>query len=75
MDDRLPGIRARPSLWRRLDSTARRSFPTVMTMLLLLLAAAPFRLPGQAELQNAAALSSVSKPRPRSPAWIDTLSG
>ena len=59
MDDRLPGIRPRPSLWRRLDGTARRSFPTVMTILLLLVAAAPFRLPGQAELQNAAALSSV----------------
>ena len=59
MDDRLPGIRARPSLWRRLDGTARRSFPTVLTMLLLLLTAAPFRLPGQAELQNAAALSCV----------------
>ena len=59
MDDRLPGIRPRPSLWRRLDGTARRSFPVAMTMLLLLVAAAPFRLPGQAELQNAAALSSV----------------
>lgn len=59
MDDRRPGIRPRPSIWRRLDSTARRSFPTAMTMLLLLVTAAPFRLPGQAELQNAAALSCV----------------
>ena len=59
MDDRLPGIRARPSLWRRLDQTARLCFPTVLTMALLLVFAAPFRLPGQAELQNAAALSCV----------------
>jgi len=59
MDDRLPGIRPRPSLWRRLDGIARRSFPTALTMLLLLITAAPFRLPGQAELQNAAALSCV----------------
>jgi len=59
MDDRLPGIRPRPSLWRRLDGTARRSLPTALTMLLLLVTAAPFRLPGQAELQNAAALSCV----------------
>lgn len=59
MDDRLPGIRPRPSLWRRLDGAARRSFPTVMTMLVLLITAAPFRLPGQAELQNAVALSCV----------------
>ena len=59
MDDRLPGIRPRPSLWRRLDGTARRSFPAVLTVVLLLVTAAPFRLPGQAELQNAAALSCV----------------
>ena len=59
MDDRLPGIRARPSLWRRLDGTARRCLPTALTILLLLITAAPFRLPGQAELQNAVALSCV----------------
>jgi len=69
MDERLPGIRPRPSLWRRLDGSARRAFPTAMTMLLLLVAAAPFRLPGQAELQNAAAMACVffwSVYRPRS---------
>jgi len=59
MDDRLPGIRPRQTLWRRLDGTARRAFPTAMTLLVLLVTAAPFRLPGQAELQNAAALSCV----------------
>lgn len=59
MDERQPGIRPRPSLWRRLDHAARRCFPSALTMLLLLAAAAPLRVPGQAELQNAAALSCV----------------
>jgi rod shape-determining protein MreD len=59
MDDRQPGIRPRPTIWRRLDGTARHCFPAVLTMLLLLAAAAPFRLPGQGELQNAAALACV----------------
>ena len=59
MSDRLPGIRPRPSLWRWLDSSARWSFPSVVTVLLLVVAAAPLRVPGQAELQNAAALSCV----------------
>jgi len=59
MDDRLPGIRPRQTLWRRLDRTARLGFPSALTVLLLLLFAAPFRLPGQAELQTAAALCCV----------------
>lgn len=59
MDERLPGIRPRPSLWRRLDGTARRSFPTATTMLLLLLSAAPFGVSGQAEMQNGLALGCV----------------
>lgn len=59
MDDRLPGIRPRPSLGRRLDMAARRSFPCVVTVLLLLLAAAPFGLAGQAQIQFAVALASV----------------
>lgn len=59
MDERTPGIRPRPSLWRRLDGTARRVFPTASTMLLLLLAAAPFGVAGQAELQSALALCCV----------------
>jgi rod shape-determining protein MreD len=50
MDERLPGIRPRQTLWRRLDRTARLAFPATMTLTLLLLTAAPFRLPGQAEL-------------------------
>ncbi len=57
--DRLPGIRPRPTLWRHLDSTARRCFPLAATCLLLLLLAAPLGLPGQPELQQAAALGNV----------------
>ena len=57
--DRLPGIRPRPTLWRRLDTASRAGFPFVCSMLLLLLLAAPLRLPGQAELQQAAALGCV----------------
>lgn len=59
MDDRTPGIRPRPTIGRRLDALARRAFPTAMTVALVLVTAAPFRLPGQAELQNAAALACV----------------
>lgn len=59
MDDRLPGIRPRPSLGRRLDMAARRSFPAVSTLLLLLTAAAPLGIPGQAELQVSVALAGV----------------
>jgi rod shape-determining protein MreD len=57
--DRTPGIRPRPSLWRRLDATARACFPVFFTLLLLMLAAAPLALPGQAELQPAILLGSV----------------
>jgi rod shape-determining protein MreD len=59
MDERLPGIRPRPSLWRRLDMSARRSFPTASTALLMLFSAAPLGLPGQAELLVAVVLSCV----------------
>ncbi len=59
MDDRLPGIRPRQSLGRRLDMAARASLPTASTALLLMLTAAPFGLPGQAELQACVAMSCV----------------
>jgi rod shape-determining protein MreD len=59
MSDRLPGIRPRPSLWRRLDATARWSFPACSTAIALMLSAAPLGLPGQPELQGAVALASV----------------
>jgi rod shape-determining protein MreD len=57
--DKLPGIRPRQSLGRRLDMAARRGFPGSTTALLLLLAAAPFGVPGQAELQASVALACV----------------
>ncbi len=57
--DRLPGIRPRQSIWRRLDVAARWAFPACTTVLLLLVAAAPLGLPGQAELQAAVAVGSV----------------
>lgn len=57
--DRLPGIRPRESLGRQLDMAARWAFPATTTALLLLLTAAPFGLPGQAELQAAVALGCV----------------
>ena len=57
--DRLPGIRPRESIGRRLDIAARWAFPACTTVLLLLAAAAPFGLPGQAELQAAVAIGCV----------------
>lgn len=57
--DRLPGIRPRESLGRRLDMAARWAFPVTTTALLLLFAAAPLGLPGQAELQASLALAAV----------------
>ena len=57
--DRLPGIRPRRALGRRLDIAARWAFPACTTVLLLLAAAAPFGLPGQAELRPAVALGCV----------------
>ncbi len=57
--DKLPGIRPRPTLLRRLDMASRMCFPAVSTILLLLLLAAPLRLPAQAELQLALMLGCV----------------
>ena len=56
---RTPGIRPRPTLWRQLDAASRQSFPAACTALLLLFAAAPLGLPGQAQLQPAVALACV----------------
>lgn len=59
MDERVPGIRPRPSLWSRLDGFARQSFAGATTALMLLAIAAPFGVPGQAELLVAVALACV----------------
>ncbi len=69
MSDRLPGIRSRPTLWRRVDMAGRAAFPACCAVLLLVVLAAPWRSPVQAELQSAAALACVffwSLFRPRS---------
>lgn len=57
--DRVPGIRPRPSLGRRLDMAARAGFPATCTVLLMLLAAVPFGFAGQAALIPAVATISV----------------
>src|ERR1700712_5725993 len=59
MSERLPGIRPRPTLWRMLDAASRQAFPAACTALLLLVLAAPLGLPGQAQLEPAAALACV----------------
>jgi rod shape-determining protein MreD len=56
---RRPGIRPRPSLWRRLDMSARFAFPAISTALLLLLFAAPLGLDFQPALQGAVAMACV----------------
>lgn len=56
---RTPGIQPRPTLWRQLDAASRRCFPAACTAVLLLALAAPLGLPGQAQLQSAAALACV----------------
>lgn len=54
-----PGIRPRPSLWRRLDAAARQVFPAATAAFGLVLLAGPLGLPGQAALGPAFALASV----------------
>ena len=59
MADRLPGIRPRPTLGRKLDSASRHAFPGACTALLMLLAGAPLGLPAQAQLLPAITLACV----------------
>jgi len=59
LTQRLPGIRPRPTLWRKLDAASRSAFPGTVTGLMLLVLAAPLGLPGQAQLQPAAAMACV----------------
>jgi len=74
MSDRLPGIRPRPSLWRRLDGWSRRGFPALCTLLLILLLAAPLGIGMAPQLQFALTLASLffwSIHRPTSmPPWV-----
>jgi rod shape-determining protein MreD len=57
--DRRPGIRPRASLGRRLDIVARVSFPSCVTVLLMLLSQVPLQITGQAALLPAVTLCCV----------------
>jgi rod shape-determining protein MreD len=57
--DRRPGIRPRPTLGRRLDIAARASFPTCITILLMLLTEAPLGLADQPTFLPAVTLAAV----------------
>lgn len=55
----MPGIRPRPTVWRRLDSAARRALPAAFTMALVLLLCAPFDIPQQQALLPGMTMASV----------------
>jgi rod shape-determining protein MreD len=57
--DRLPGIRARPNIWQRIDAAGRSVFPVASTAAALLLLCTPLGLPGQSALRPALALACV----------------
>ncbi len=57
--DRSPGVRPRLGLWHALDTASRYALPGVQTVVLLLLLAAPFGIPAQAQLQPAWAQACV----------------
>jgi len=57
--DRRPGVRPRLTFGRRLDIAARVSFPTCMTVLLMLLIEAPVGVSGQQALLPATAICGV----------------
>ena len=57
--ERRPGIRPRPTIWRRLDAAARRALPVTFSAILVLLLCAPLDLPQQQVLLPGAAMGSV----------------
>lgn len=57
--ERTPGIRPRPTFGRWLDIAARHAFPAGCTVVLMLLAAAPFGIADQAALLPAVTLACV----------------
>ena len=59
MSERVPGVRPRLTIGRRLDIVWRHAFPGVTSFLLMLLALAPFGLWGQAALLPTVALTCV----------------
>jgi rod shape-determining protein MreD len=58
-EGRLPGIRPRQTIGRRLDAMSRAAFPAACTLLLMLLAMVPFGFAGQAMLLPAITLPCV----------------
>jgi rod shape-determining protein MreD len=56
---RNPHIRPRQTIGRRLDHAARAGFPAVCTVLTMLVAQAPFGIPGQAVVLPAVTLASI----------------
>lgn len=78
MDERVPGIRPQPTMWRRIDGFARHGFAGASTALLLLAFAAPLGLPAQAQLLEALAIAcvcfwSVFRPSCMPPALVFAL--
>jgi len=59
LSDRVPGVRPRPSIGRRLDIVWRHAFPGTTSLLLMLGSLAPFGLWGQAALLPTVALTCV----------------
>ncbi len=56
LSERAPGIRPGPTLLRRMDAAGRRLIPLVCTLLVVVLLAFTYRLPGDPELQQVLAL-------------------
>jgi rod shape-determining protein MreD len=59
LSDRLPGVRPRPTMGRRLDIVWRHAFPAITSFMLMFLSLAPFGLWGQAALLPTVALTCV----------------
>src|SRR5260370_23552237 len=59
LSDRVPGVRPRPTVGRRLDIVWRHAFPGTTSLLLMLFSLAPFGLWGQAALLPTVALTCV----------------
>jgi rod shape-determining protein MreD len=74
-----PAMRRPPSLWRKLDATARWAFPGALLVFGLVVLGMPFGMPGQAELRPVFAMACVyfwSLYRPASlPALLTTAAG
>jgi len=59
LNERIPGVRPRPSVGRRLDILWRHAFPGTTSLLLMVLSLAPFGLWGQAALLPTVSLTCV----------------